>query len=65
MTTGKPLTAAEVAELDSYGELSGVQLMLGTMPERAAELWEREILYGRADTKARGFAYLVKRRDRR
>lgn len=41
------LTKAETAELDGYGELCGAQL-LGIMPiaPRAAELWEREILFG-------------------
>ncbi|GHH09304.1 hypothetical protein GCM10008023_05810 [Sphingomonas glacialis] len=41
MTT--PLTDAEFAELDSYGDIHGRMLT----PARALELWEREILFGR------------------
>jgi hypothetical protein len=45
MTDG-PLTDEEVAELDAFGELSGRTILIGE-PSRAAELWAREIVYGR------------------
>lgn len=40
---GQPLTQAEVEELDSFGLINGRMIL----PERAFELWEREILWGR------------------
>jgi hypothetical protein len=50
-----PLTDEEVAELDAFGELDGIVLLLD-QPSRAAELWAREILYGRVtpDPRSRG-----------
>jgi hypothetical protein len=51
----KPLTDEEVAELDGYGPLR----MFGPMKTRAAELWEREILYGRVTPDPLAFDGLV------
>lgn len=52
LSDAAPLTAAEVAELDGYGELTGAQLLgIRPAPRRAMELWEREILFGSSATK--------------
>jgi hypothetical protein len=56
---GDPLTDAEVAELDSYGAVHGRM----AIPTRAAELWEREILFGRATPPAGGYDGLLKNAD--
>jgi hypothetical protein len=44
-----PLTALEVRELDSYGPLSG----RASLPARAAELWAREIMWGRQERRVK------------
>jgi len=53
--TGQPLTAAEVAELDTYGHIHGRI----PLPRRAIELWEREILYGHVDQSPDAFQGIV------
>lgn len=40
-----PLNGPEIAELDSYGPIDA----FSQLPDRALDLWEREILSGRLD----------------
>lgn len=62
INTPAPLTDEEVLELDGYGNLSA----RGCIPVRAAQLWEREILWGRVNSKtelnAFNFDHLVSTR---
>jgi hypothetical protein len=50
-----PLTDEEVVELDGFGILS----MRQNIPARAAELWERELLWGRVTPEVNAFDGLI------
>lgn len=49
-----PLTDAEVAELDRYGNITSMT----PLPHRAIDLWGREVVYGRETDDSQPFVDL-------